>query len=138
MKVSKTSRFSQKKSKFILSEQLCKLLEQFHWTGFFKKGKLYKRMFPIFGFPVYSIKKCLFSEMKLQENQFLKLAMKSLAGHKQDSTSMVYAKSGEIGRIKIIKDLLKVPNLTIETISKEQLLSIVGEYHSYLKYLKVN
>ncbi len=76
--------------------------------------------------------------MKLQENQFLKLAMKSLAGHKQDSTSMVYAKSGEIGRIKIIKDLLKVPNLTIETISKEQLLSIVGEYHSYLKYLKVN
>ena len=67
----------------------------------------------IFGFPAYSIKKCFFSEMHLQESQYLKLNLKSLADHKQKKTAMIYASAGEEARIKIIKDNLKIPNLTI-------------------------
>ncbi len=39
--------------------------------------------------------------------------MKSLADHKQEKTALIYATAGEEGRIKIIKDNLKIPNLTI-------------------------
>lgn len=57
--------------------------------------------------------------MKLQESLNLKIDLKKLADHKQEKTSMIYAKGGEVGRIKKIKDLLKVPNLTIEPITRE-------------------
>ena len=52
--------------------------------------------------------------MHLQESQYLKLNLKSLADHKQKQTAMIYASAGEEARIKIIKDNLKVPNLTIQ------------------------
>lgn len=70
-------------------------------------------MFEVFGFPIYSVKKCLFSEMKLQESQHLNVNLKLLADHKEMKTAMIYAKGGELAKIKLLKDRLKVPNLTI-------------------------
>ena len=39
--------------------------------------------------------------------------LKKLADHKHDKTAEIYAKSGTDQRIKMIKDVLKVPNLTV-------------------------
>lgn len=64
--------------------------------------------------------------------------MKDLAGHRQVSTTNIYSKGGEVGRIKVLKDLLRVPNLVIESSSREQLQETVMEYPPYLKYLKID
>ena len=76
-------------------------------------------MSPIFGFPIYSIKKCLFSEMRLQQAKTVKVDLQKLADHKDEKTALGYAKAGDSGTIKIIKDLLKVPNLTIEPTTRQ-------------------
>lgn len=51
-------------------------------------------MTPIFGFPVYPIKKCLFSEIKLQERSFPKIDFKGIAGHKDEATIRRYSLAG--------------------------------------------
>ena len=75
-------------------------------------------MYKIFGFPIYSLKKSLFSEINLQALQYFRPNLKKLADHKQEKTAMTYAEAGEEARIKILKDKLKVPNLTIEPITR--------------------
>ena len=82
MKVSKTDKHTNKMHDFVLGEQLCQLLEAFRWKRF-KGGQFYSRMVTIFGFKVYSIKKCMFSETRMQERRNLRLDLKHLAAHKQ-------------------------------------------------------
>lgn len=67
MEVKKTFKAVGKASKFIVSEQLCQLIEAFGWVGFYKQAAIYKRMRKIFGFPVYSIKHCVFAEFERQK-----------------------------------------------------------------------
>lgn len=102
MKVSKTVKRTNKTSSFILSEQCCLLLEAFGWTQFFKSAALYERMKKIFGFPVYSIKKCMFSEMALQMSRSNKNSeyLKQLADHKEVSTAEIYALQGSKNILK--------------------------------------
>ena len=52
-------------------------------------------MYKIFGFPIYSLKKSLFSEINLQVLQYFKPNLKKLADHKQEKTAMNYAEAGE-------------------------------------------
>lgn len=65
----------------------------------------------IFGFPVYSIKHCVFAEFQLQRAQYLEINLKNLAGHKTKVMSELYGKSGADINEKDIKDRLRIPNL---------------------------
>ena len=49
-------------------------------------------MRPIFGFPVYSIKKCIFSELLLQKAKEANINLQNLANHSTLKVSMNYAK----------------------------------------------
>ena len=110
MKISKTDKNKNKVHSFLLGEQLCQLLEAFKWKRF-KGGQFYSRMVSIFGFRVYAIKKCMFSESRMHERRNLKIDLRHLAAHKQQKMVDLYAKAGDLATIKIIKDNLKVPNL---------------------------
>jgi hypothetical protein len=48
----------------------------------------------IFGFPVYSIKKCIFTEFELQKAKNQQVDLQKLANHGSLKVSLGYAKDG--------------------------------------------
>jgi len=79
--------------------------------GFFQNGKLYERLKNIFGFPIYSVKKCIFPDLQLKNSKKNNLNLKSLANHSNLEVSLLYAKDAVEKNMKIIKDYLRILNL---------------------------
>ena len=93
----------------------------------------------IFGFPVIALKKCIFSEFSLQKSQYFDLNLQKLADHKTLKIAVGhYAKSGEDNNEKVIKDLLKVPNLIFSFEQKHEVFRRFGHFVKFRKSLEIN
>ena len=91
----------------------------------------------IFGFPVYSIKRCIFAEFELQKGKNKHLNLQNLANHASLEVSLGYAKDGVEINEKVIKDNLRIPNLRICPISRDSLLCFLGKRLQFKKYVKI-
>jgi hypothetical protein len=91
----------------------------------------------IFGFPIYSIKRCIFSEVELQNSKKSNLNLQSLANHASLEVSLGYAKDAVENNMKIIKDNLRIPNLCICPLSRDSLFRFLGKRLHFKKSAKI-